>query len=370
MRTPKPIGKQDLRYDHIIGTGGIGSGIFFSFPDAHTLGRNESRLARLEPFKDYCKQHIILHYITILMGSGKAGFNTHPIGSVGNDKIGSELLDNMASAGMDISAIHRSDVNSTMYSVCFQYPDFSGGNITTNNSACNEVSPKHISDFYSKYNKDGKKAVVLAAPEVPLAARIALLKHGSTAKSLNVASILSSEVASFQEMNGFQLTDILSINRDEVCQIAGKGENENFLEIITECIAILTAQNNAMTILITDGANGSYCYQNGNLEFTPAINTELVSTAGAGDAFLSGVLTGLCHNLPLFRGFDVESLSEQTLTTALELGTLLASMTVSCADTIHFGLNFQTLQAHASQYKLKLGNTLTQLFSDTFQKAK
>lgn len=370
MKGQDPIGKQDLRYDHIIGTGGIGSGIFFSFPDAHTLGRNESRLARLEPFKDYCKQHIILHYITILLGSGKAGFNTYPIGFVGNDKIGGELLDNMASAGMDISTIHRSDVNSTMYSVCFQYPDFSGGNITTNNSACNEVSPKHISDFYSKHVKDGKKAIVLAAPEVPLAARIALLKQGRAAKSLNVASILSSEVASFKEMNGFQLTDILSINHDEVCQIAEKDENENFLEIITECIAILTALNNAMTILITDGANGSYCYQDGNLEFTPAINSKVVSTAGAGDAFLSGVLTGLCQNLPLFRGFDVNSLTEQPLTTALELGNLLASMTVSSADTIHFGVNLRTLQAHAKQHELKLGSAFVQLFSETLPKTK
>jgi len=370
MKGPNPIDKQDLRYDHIIGTGGIGSGIFFSFPDAHTLGRNESRLARLEPFKDYCKQHIILHYITILMGSGKASFKTHPIGSVGNDKIGGELLDNMASAGMDISAIHRSDLNSTMYSICFQYPDFSGGNITTNNSACNEVSPKHISDFYSNYDKDGKKAIVLAAPEVPLAARIALLKYGSRVKSLNVVSILSSEVASFQEMNGFELTDIISINRDEACQIAGKGDNANFLEIITECIAVLTAQNNSMTILITNGADGSYCYHNGNLEFTPSINTKVVSTAGAGDAFLSGVLTGMCRNLPLFRGFDVESLSEQPLTTALELGTLLASMTVSSADTIHFGVNLQTLQAHATQHELTLGNTFAQLFSETLPKAK
>ena len=78
MRTLKPI--NSLCYNHIVGTGGIGSGIFFSLEGDHTLGRNESRMGRLEAFRDYCKQHIIMHYIAVLMGSGKTGsFHSFPI---------------------------------------------------------------------------------------------------------------------------------------------------------------------------------------------------------------------------------------------------------------------------------------------------
>ena len=52
-----------LKYDYVVGTGGIGSGILFRFSDNITLGRNESRLAELMDVRDFCKLHIILHYV-------------------------------------------------------------------------------------------------------------------------------------------------------------------------------------------------------------------------------------------------------------------------------------------------------------------
>ena len=51
------------KYDYIVGTGGIGKGVLFQFTDNTTLGRNESRLAELTETRDFCKLHIILHYI-------------------------------------------------------------------------------------------------------------------------------------------------------------------------------------------------------------------------------------------------------------------------------------------------------------------
>ena len=44
-----------LKYDYVVGTGGIGSGILFRFSDNITLGRNESRLAELMDVRDFCK---------------------------------------------------------------------------------------------------------------------------------------------------------------------------------------------------------------------------------------------------------------------------------------------------------------------------
>ena len=37
----------------------------------HELGRNESRLGELLDSRDYCKLHIVEHYIARLMGSGR-----------------------------------------------------------------------------------------------------------------------------------------------------------------------------------------------------------------------------------------------------------------------------------------------------------
>ena len=52
MITLKSILPAGLAYNHIVGTGGIGSGIFFSMKENDTLGRNESRMATLLPYKD------------------------------------------------------------------------------------------------------------------------------------------------------------------------------------------------------------------------------------------------------------------------------------------------------------------------------
>jgi len=41
--------------DYVVGTGGIGSGVLFKLNGGHTLGRNESRLAELTNYRDYCR---------------------------------------------------------------------------------------------------------------------------------------------------------------------------------------------------------------------------------------------------------------------------------------------------------------------------
>src|SRR4051812_24043493 len=100
MISLKPVSGTRLKYDHIVGTGGIGSGMFFLMKGNHTLGRNESRMATLLPCKDFCKQHIILHYIAVLLGAKTGNFFVFPIGKVGNDGVGKELVEMMGNVGM------------------------------------------------------------------------------------------------------------------------------------------------------------------------------------------------------------------------------------------------------------------------------
>ena len=56
----------------VIGTGGIGGGMFFAIDGNETLGRNESRGGKFLDSKDYCKLHIIAHYIAVLLDAGGA----------------------------------------------------------------------------------------------------------------------------------------------------------------------------------------------------------------------------------------------------------------------------------------------------------
>ena len=217
----QPIDRDGLIYNQIIATGGIGSGIFFSMSHNHTLGRNESRMATLLPYKDFCKQHIIMHYVSVLLGAKLNGkFQSFPIGKVGNDEIGKNLIAQIKAAGMDTKNVTMVDNCSTLYSVCFQYPDKTGGNITTENSASSKVSPEDISSFFQHFKSDGEHEIILSVPEVSLQTRIKLLEYGRQRGSLNIASVLSSEVVDFKNMHGFEMTDIISINIDEAQNIA------------------------------------------------------------------------------------------------------------------------------------------------------
>jgi len=358
-----------LRYDHMIGTGGIGSGMVFSLKGDHTLGRNESRLATLEPFQDYCKLHIIMHYVSVLLGAGpRSNFRSFPIGSVGADDAGMKLLAQMKQAGMSMGSVRQNSHYRTLYSVCFQYPDFSGGNITTENSASSQVTADDIDGFFEVFKTRGGDGIVLAVPEVPLNTRLHLLRKGREGGYLNVASVLSSEVAGFKTSGGLGLTDLLAVNIDEARNFAniedGSGDSEM---IIRRSIEMIYGSNQDIMLLITDGAKGSYCFQDGKLEYNSIVPAEVKSTAGAGDAFLAGTIAGLCCGLTLQKGTPDNAITETPLSSAVDLGTLLASLSVTSSDTIHQGIDAGNLLQYAQSKGLAFSNEFNRVFRQCMQ---
>ena len=364
MKALTPITPSGFAYPHIVGTGGIGSGMFFSLREDHTLGRNESRLGTLQPYRDFCKMHIVMHYVAVLLGARPDGdFRSFPIGSVGDDEVGQQLIAQMQKVGMETDGVRISADQRTLFSVCFQYPDSSGGNITTDNSASAQVSPDDVTRFVQDHAEVNPPGIMLAVPEVPVATRVALLEQGRKIGSLNVASVLSSEVEAFDQSGGFGLVDILSVNTDEAQRIAGTEENTPPEAMVAACVARLRSANPNVVVLMTDGARGSYCYAGGQLRFTPGLAASVVSTAGAGDAFLAGTLVGINSGLPWHKERNDPTFGAAPLATAVELGTLLASLAVTSADTIHPTADAAALSAYAQQKKLPFGLDFSRLFS-------
>ena len=124
-------------YQQLVGVGGLGTGMLFALEGDHTLGRNESRAGRLLDVRDYCKLHIVIHYVAKLLGARCSGLPFHvvPVGNVGGDPAGKYVLEQMRDTGIDTSHVRAIPATPTLFSVCFQYPDGTGGNITTSNSA-------------------------------------------------------------------------------------------------------------------------------------------------------------------------------------------------------------------------------------------
>ena len=161
------------------------------------------------------------------------------------------------------------------------------------------------------------------------------------------------------------MVDILSVNIDEAQSIAQLPDDPVTSTLVIEaCIKTLTAINPSISIAITDGANGSYCYTKNYLQFTPAIKVPVISTAGAGDAFLAGIISGLCCGLPLCKGFNGTDFTSAELESAVELGTLLGSFSVTSPDTIHFGADAKTLYRFAKTNEVTFGTNFTMLFKD------
>jgi sugar/nucleoside kinase (ribokinase family) len=358
------LNRRQLRYVQLIGTGGIGTGMFLLLEGDHTIGRNESRAAKLVPYKDYCKLHIISHYVTVLLGAQRNGeFKVCPIGKVGDDEPGRRLLEEMEKAGMQTEFVRIINGSNTLFSVCFQYPDSTGGNITTSNGASDQVSPSDIRSVFNGLQVHGQQTIVLAVPEVPLSARIELLREGRNEGTFNVTSLLASEIDAFEQLGGFQLTDYLSINIDEAKAVAGiVRDSVNSVIIVQECMRKLASLQEQMSVSVTDGPHGSYGYFGGMLEYVPPLRVKAVGTGGAGDAFLAGTLAGLTCGLPFLKGKNDKEFGGTPLESALELGTLVASLSVTSPDTIHQLLDAETVRKHALNYNIPFTDRFANLF--------
>ncbi|MGE5612875.1 MAG: carbohydrate kinase family protein [Bacillota bacterium] len=353
----------DLRYTRIIGTGGIGTGIFFKLDGMHTIGRNESRSGKLMPYRDYCKLHIVFHYIAAVLRAGRKGHvQLIPIGMVGDDAEGLQLISKMREVGMEVAGIRTSKTLRTLFSVCFQYPDNTGGNITSSNGASYAVSPRDIERVVSSMDIGSGGELFLAVPEVPVASRVRLLEEGRQRKAFNAASLLPAEVNEFCRCGGFELIDYLAINIEEARAIAGiEQEKAGSAEVAEQCITKLSAVNHDMLVSITAGAEGSYCFKGNKMIKVPSLDVEVVSTAGAGDAYMAGVIIGLCCGLPFMKETGEPTFGATPVASAVELGTLIASMAITAPDTINEEICSSTIKSFTEKKGIVLAENLNRI---------
>ena len=315
-----------MKYRAMIATGGIGTGTFFALNGNHTLGREESRSGHYLDQKDYCKQHIITHYVKKL---SPKDFMLYPIGKVGNDAAGRELIREMEQVGMQLDYVQVADDAPTMIALCLVYPDKSGGNLTVDHSACALVSASDIDAAVVQLAKYQADAIVLAVPEVPLASRRRLLELGTLYGAFRVASFLSEEMAEVQAAKILHHVDLLAINLDEAMRLTSLKTSEPLQQHVKQVLDVLLESWPALKISITAGSSGSWIWDGEQLSYSGISNARVATTAGAGDAHLAGLLIGLNAGL---------SLSESQI-----LAVLVSGLSVTVADTLYLGIDWQKL---------------------------
>lgn len=323
---------EQMRWRCLIGTGGIGSGTFFALEGAHTLGREESRSGRFLERRDYCKLHIIAHTIQVLLGPT---FLCYPIGLVGEDEPGRQMLREMACVGMDLRYVNTIAEAPTLFSICLVYPDGAGGNLTTADSASSRVGPETIAASEIEFQRWSGKGIALAAPEAPLAARQKLLELASSNNFFRVLAVNSAEARLPIMDQLMEMTDLLALNLDEAAALTGADPASGAQKVIQKVISMAQANHPGLSLSVTAGKEGSWTWDGSHLNFRSALPANIESTAGAGDAHLAGMISGLAAGL--------------TLIEAHELAGLVSALSVTSPHTIHPALDRHSLAAFAKE---------------------
>lgn len=322
----------------IVGTGGIGSGMALALIGDRDLGREESRPVHRIDARDYCKLHIVFHYLQRLVGDATLVL---PIGRVGEDPTGRGLLREMEDVGLPLRYIAHTRRAPTLYSVAFTYPNGNGGNLTTADSASSMVGTDDVRAAEAELRSLGGPGIAVALPEVPIPARVELLRMGAELGHLRVASLVPGEVDDPGLDALLRQVDLLAVNAAEAAALGGGGAADDGGALVQRTLdAVQDRTGRAIRLVVTGGARGSWAWDGEAVSHAPAILRPVRSTAGAGDAHLAGIVTGLAA------GWGLHA--------ANGFAALVSSVKVASVHTIHPDLGWELLAREADAAGLTL----------------
>lgn len=334
-------------FEKIVGIGGIGTGMLFHTSTQRTLGRSESRTVILSDAKDYCKLHIVFYYAAALLAP-RVG--VYPVGFVGGDAIGEKLLQEMASAGMNISQVKPIPGRPTTISICLQYPDKETCNFTAQNGACGCLSPETVNASVREIGLDNR-TIVAALPEVSVESRLELLRRGREAGAFCVLTVPEAEVDTLGTPEVYAMTDLLSVNEDEARALAKSSAGG--AELASQLYGMAAKASAKLRLAVTCGAKGAWLVSEEGLEYVPPFPVPcVVNTTGAGDAFLGGMLAGLALGFPFQKGRNDRLFGDTPLETAAELGTVCAGLAVQTADSIAYSVTRESISPYLPDFRL------------------
>ena len=356
----------DAPFRTLVGVGGIGGGIVLSLDGGATLGREESRGAHLLDVRDACKLHIVAHHVAVLLGATPSGtpFRVVPVACIGDDDTGLRALAEMRAAGIDTTHVATLEDRPTLFSVCLQYPDGAGGNLTTLDSAAAALTGSDVDALEPLLATDGPRTIALAAPEVGLDPRRRLLELATEHGAFRVASFVSGEVERARDEGLFELADLVALNADEAGSLAGHAlDPADPGAFLAALVTATGADRRRLRLVVTAGAAGAFAFDEGQWHNRGSIPVDVASTAGAGDALLGGLLAAMAAGAPFtMEGAARRSLSDRPLQSALDFGVLLAAFKVTSPHTIHPDASLDALLTFAHDRGLTFAESLDRYF--------
>lgn len=214
------------------------------------------------------------------VAAARLGAEVNIVGRVGGDGFAEELLENLASSGVESSFVRR-DVNSSTGVALIVVDDAAENIIVVASGANRQLSEADVEEAAEVI---ASSDVLLLQLEVPLPV---VIRAAQIAQANGVTVILNPAPARQLPAELLKLVDILVPNESEAALLTGsnvsnKGELDNAGKVLLD--------SGARSVVITLGGRGAF--------FTsPLIESEMIEafqidpidTTAAGDAFLAGL---------------------------------------------------------------------------------
>jgi sugar/nucleoside kinase (ribokinase family) len=164
----------------------------------------------------------------------------------------------------------------------------------------------------------------------------------------------------------FEQLDLVSLNEAEAAELIGSDfSTDDPRGCVYECVDYLRGAYPHLQMVISCGKHGAFALNQEAWNYCPVPRVEVVSTAGAGDCLLGGILAAMAAGIPLLSTQPPrQSLAERPLETAVEFGVLLASYKVTSPHTIHPDASLSGLIGFAEQANVEFGPAFLRLFTE------
>ena len=231
-------------------------------------------------------------------------FHAHALGAragvvtrIGNDALGTEILQRLEQAGIESGAV-QVDEEAPTGTVTVELSAEGVPNFTIHEDVAwdrLEATPRAL---------DGIRAAdaicfgSLAQRSKPARIAVQKLVASAPAEALRIFDINLRQHYYSQEVieASLRLAHVLKLNDVELPILAGMF---NLAGTTREQIKRLSDQFDLQVIALTRGGEGSLLYQQGEWSDQPSEPVEIADTVGAGDAFTAALVLGLLHRLEL-----------------------------------------------------------------------
>ena len=219
----------------------------------------------------------------------RSGLKTACICRVGQDRIGSSIVDELKKEGISTRFVQHDSKHNTGASVVLLSGSGHRAILTHRGAAA------HLAESSIPWSRIKARWLYITS----VGGDLDLIKHTvAHAKKHHIRVAWNPGKLELEEglrklMPLLKQIDVLLVNREEAALVTDLPPRHlgQIFKKLSRYPAFATA--------ITDGQKGAYVQYESKIFFAPSLSGERVNTTGAGDAFGSGFVNGLAHNLPV-----------------------------------------------------------------------